>query len=73
MKKTASIESSANAEGAESHSGEEAGLVTTNVGGSSTTPIGKTPVAYTVGGTHEMGILIHLVRHLLSQSPRQVQ
>lgn len=47
------IESRAKAEGAEIHWGDETALVNTDVRGRSYAPAGKTPVAYTVGGTRQ--------------------
>ena len=47
------IETRARAEGAEIHWGDETALVNTDVRGRSYAPAGKTPVAYTVGGTRQ--------------------
>lgn len=47
------IEARARAEGAEIHWGDETALVNTDVRGRSYAPAGKTPVAYTVGGTRQ--------------------
>lgn len=47
------IETRARAEGAEIHWGDETALVNTDVRGRSYAPSGKTPVAYTVGGTRQ--------------------
>lgn len=47
------IETRAKVEGAEIHWGDETALVNTDVRGRSYAPAGKTPVAYTVGGTRQ--------------------
>jgi transposase len=47
------IETRARAEGAEIHWGDETALVNTDVRGRSYAPVGKTPVAYAVGGTRQ--------------------
>ncbi|MES2772046.1 MAG: IS630 family transposase [Pseudomonadota bacterium] len=47
------IEQRAKAEGAEIHWGDETALVNTDVRGRCYAPAGKTPVAYTVGGTRQ--------------------
>ena len=47
------IEKRAKAEGAEIHWGDETALVNTDVRGRSYAPVGKTPVAYAVGGTRQ--------------------
>lgn len=52
------IERRAKAEGAEIHWGDETALVNTDVRGRSYAPAGKTPVAYTVGGTrHKLSMI----------------
>lgn len=48
-----SIERRAKAEGGEIHWGDETALVNTDVRGRSYAPVGKTPVAYAVGGTRQ--------------------
>lgn len=47
------IETRAKAEGAEIHWGDETALVNTDVRGRSYAPMGKTPVAFVVGGTRQ--------------------
>lgn len=47
------IEQRAKAEGGEIHWGDETALVNTDVRGRSYAPVGKTPVAYAVGGTRQ--------------------
>lgn len=47
------IEAQAKAEGGEIHWGDETALVNTDVRGRSYAPVGKTPVAYAVGGTRQ--------------------
>jgi len=52
------IEHRARLEGAEIHWGDETALVNTDVRGRSFAPAGKTPVALTVGGTHQIRITV---------------
>jgi len=47
------IEQRAKAEGAEIHWGDETAVVNTDVRGRSYAPVGKTPVAFAVGGTRQ--------------------
>ena len=47
------IEQRAKSEGAEIHWGDETAVVNTDVRGRSYAPVGKTPVAFTVGGTRQ--------------------
>jgi hypothetical protein len=57
------IEERARHEGAEIHWGDETALVNTDVRGRSYAPVGKTPVARTVGGTREKRSMIATVTH----------